>query len=339
MLYKTIMQGRLEFGNKNSYDKALKMFIYRAENYHKSDIIFSEEDIFFEEELNLNIPRLVKQVYEKTYKNTTALLEYVAQFAVSGVLHTWLLEDGKILNFQTLEPSSDKVAVQHFIKGRSLIEEHERAQDAIAALTLAIEKYDRHAQAYEKRGFVNFKLEKYHDALRDYNKALGIDEANPHAYYGRARVHIIKEDYQNAIQDLDLAIKKSVALQPIHWSGRRTKSEVHIKLGEFEKAAFELKLFTRRKFTPDNPNLAWKRWAHFNYGIVLLELEDYDSAIENFEKSLDLEEGNDNIPDAEKLRYRGIAKQKAGQNGYIKDIKDAAELGDKEAADLLKALV
>ncbi len=332
------MQGRLDFGNKNSFDKAVKMFIYRSENYYKSDIIFTEEEIFFEDGYVLNIPRLVKMVYDKTYKNTAALLKYISQFAVSGVLNTWMLEDGKILDFKTMEPSSDKVAVLQYIKGKNLIEDIGREQEAIAALSKAIEKFSGHAQAYERRGYVNYILKKYHDALRDYNKSLGHDDANPYAYYGRAWVHISRDDLDSALSDLEMAIKKSVALQPIHWKGRRTKSEIHIKRKEFDKAAFELKLFTKRAFTRDNPNYLWKRWAFFQYGIVLLELEDYDQAITVFEKSLDMTEGKDKISDAEKLRYRGIAKKKAGKNGYIKDIKDAADLGDKKAADLLKAL-
>ena len=51
---------------------------------------------------------------------------------------------------------------------------------------------------------------------------------------------------------------------------------------------------------------------------------------------MEIKEGNDKIPEATQLRYLGIAKQKAGKNGYKKDIKEAAELGDATAAQLLK---
>ena len=75
----------------------------------------------------------------------------------------------------------------------------------------------------------------------------------------------------------------------------------------------------------------------YRYDRYFLGLEDYAEAVNAFESSLDLEEGNDKIPDAEKLRFRGIAKQKAGQNGFKKDIKEAANMGDKEAEELLKS--
>jgi hypothetical protein len=50
---------------------------------------------------------------------------------------------------------------------------------------------------------------------------------------------------------------------------------------------------------------------------------------------MDIESGNDKISIAKQLRYRGIAKQKAGQNGYKSDLKAAAEAGDKVAIKML----
>lgn len=338
MLYKTIIQGTIEFGTEKSYNQAVKMFTLRAEKYYKSDVIFEVEEIFFEDSLSLSIPRFVKVVYDKSYRNTATLLEYVVQFGISGELNIWQLEDGKILDFRHLEPSSDKAAVQSYLKGRKLVEKEGKENEAMKALTKAIEKYDRHAQAYERRAKVNFILKKYHDAFRDYKKSLGYDPSNPYAYYGRAKAYIHQEQLEDALVDLTMAIKKSVALQAIHWKSRRLKGKLHLKLKQYPEAEFELKLFTKRNFKKDNPNYMFKREAFFEYGQILLALEKYEDAVEAFENSIDFAEGYDKIPNAEKLRFRGIAKQKAGQNGYIKDIKEAAEMGDKEAADLLKAI-
>ncbi|NNF21584.1 MAG: tetratricopeptide repeat protein [Saprospiraceae bacterium] len=339
MLNKTIIQGNIEFGNEKSYDKALKMFISRAEAYYKSDILFEHEEIFLRDSLSLTIPRFVKQVYDKSYKNTAALLEYIVQFGISGELNMWLLHEGKILDFRYLEPSSDKVAVQQYIKGKNLIDEKGKEDEAILALNKAIEKYNRHAQAYERRARVNFILKKYHDAFRDYKKSLGLDPNNPYAYYGRANVYIHQEKYDEALEDLQLTIKKSVALQEIHWKARKLKGKIHLKKEEYAQAEFELKLFTKRKFNPESSLLMHKREAFFDYGRILINLEKYSEAIEAFEQSLDIEEGYDKIKNAEKLRYRGLAKQHAGQNGFIKDIKEAANMGDKEAAKILEAYV
>ncbi len=338
MLQKTIIQGRIEFGTEKAYKMARKMYNQRAENYYKNDVLFDLDDIFFDEDYALNIPRYVKQVYAKSLKNTATLLEYVTQFGISGEMNVWALEEGKIVMFKHLEPSSEKVAVQQFIKGKNLIGEKGKENEAIAALDKAIEKYDRHAQAYERRAKVNFILKKDHDALRDYNKSIALDPNNPYAYMGKAEVYIKKNELENAIESLDMAIKKSVALQAIHWTGRRLKGKMHLRMEQFDKAEFEYKLFTKRKFASDNPNFLWRREAFFDYGQVLMGLEDYAGAVDAFEAALDMEEGHDKIPGAEKLRYRGLAKQKAGQNGFKKDIKEAASLGDKEAEKLLKSI-
>ena len=338
MLQKTIIQGRIEFGTEKAYKMARKMYNQRAENYYKNDVLFDLDDIFFDEDYALNIPRFVKQVYAKSLKNTATLLEYVTQFGISGEMNVWALEEGKIVMFKHLEPSSEKVAVQQFIKGKNLIGEKGKENEAIAALDKAIEKYDRHAQAYERRAKVNFILKKDHDALRDYNKSIALDPNNPYAYMGKAEVYIKKNELENAIEALDMAIKKSVALQAIHWTGRRLKGKMHLRMEQFDKAEFEYKLFTKRKFASDNPNFLWRREAFFDYGQVLMGLEDYAGAVDAFEAALDMEEGHDKIPGAEKLRYRGLAKQKAGQNGFKKDIKEAASLGDKEAEKLLKSI-
>ena len=241
MLYKTIIQGKINFGTQKAYDMAVKMYISRAEKYHKNDVLFLPEEIFFQDELSLFIPRMVKQVYDKSFKNTSALLEYIVQFGLSGELDIWQVDSGKVLHFKHLEPSSDKAAVQQYMKGKRLTSEEGKEEEAMAALNKAIEKYDKHAQAYERRGKVNFILKKYHDALRDYNKCLGLDPNNPYGHYGKAMVMLYEEKLQESIDSFQSAIKKSVALQPIHWNARRNKGKLHLELNQNKEAEFELK--------------------------------------------------------------------------------------------------
>ncbi len=337
MLFKTIVQGRIEFGTQKAYDMAIKMFNSRAEKYYKNDILFLPEDIFFEEELMLNIPRMVQQCFPKALINTSSLLEYIVQFGISGELNIWQLDEGKILHHKHLEPSSDKVAVQQFLKGRGLVRKEGMQEEAIKALDKAISKHVGHAQAYERRAKVCYILEKYHDAIRDYNKSIALDPNNPYAYYGKAKA-LLKKDppiTEESIESLGMAIKKSVALQQIHWKARRLKGNLHLETEQYEKAEFELRLFTKRIFPEDNPNYLWNRQAYFNYGKVLMGLEKYSEAVEAFDSSIDLEVGNDDILMSNKLRCRGVAKQNAGQNGHIKDLKDAADMGDKQALELL----
>jgi len=335
-LYRVIIQGKLDFGNQKSFDKAKKMYEYRLENYFKTDSLFKiADEIFIEDDLSLEIPRYVGQAFEKTFKNTTSLLDYCAQFAVTGVIKAWQTDSGKVLNYKDIEPQSDKIAVMAFQKGKKLSKEAGQEAEAFEALTRAIDKYDRHAQAYERRGNVNYILKKYTDASRDFKKTIGIDPSNPMGYYGLAKVHIVKDEFQEAIDNLELVCKKSLALQPIYWKARRSKADCHFKLKQFEKAEFDLKLFTKRNFADDDPNFGWKRHAFYNYGRVLFELEKFADAISAFQSALEIENGIDNIPMEDIYFYLGSSKKKAGKNGYVSDLKKASEMGSKSAKKVL----
>ncbi|MBL0098846.1 MAG: hypothetical protein IPP49_01355 [Saprospiraceae bacterium] len=70
----------------------------------------------------------------------------------------------------------------------------------------------------------------------------------------------------------------------------------------------------------------------------MLELEEFPDALKAFDKALEAEAVADGIIEADILTYRGIAKQKSGKNGYVKDIKDAAAKGGKRAKNLLKVI-
>ncbi|MFZ1704090.1 MAG: hypothetical protein WAT79_07065 [Saprospiraceae bacterium] len=328
----------MEFGSTKSYEKVTKMFLQRVETYYKTDVLFKFEDIFNEEELTLEIPRYVNQVSEKAFKVTAGIIGYCAQFAVAGSVRAWLIKEGEVISFETLEPISDKAAVQSFVKGRKLVKEKGREAEAITALNMAIEKYNRHAQAYERRAKVNFIMKNYHDALRDYNKCIHLDSSIPTAYYGIAKIHILKEEYEEAIINLEESIKKSIALQTLYWKSRKLKADCHIELKEWTKAAFDLKLYTNRKFKKNDPNLFWLRKAWFQYGLVLSELKEYSEAIIAFDKALVTSGKDDGVEEVEILTHRGLAKQNAGKTGYIKDIKEAAEKGSKKAKTLLKNL-
>lgn len=337
MFYKTIIQGRIEFGTQKSYDMVTKMYLQRVETYYKTDVILKFEEIFNPEELALTIPRHVAQITEKAYRTTVGLLKYSTQFAVAGSLRAWLINEGEVMHFDLMEPNSDKGAVQSFVKGTKLVKVKGKENEAIEALTKAIDKYDRHAQAYERRAKVNFIMRNYHDALRDYNKCIQIDPSIPSSYYGKAKILIIKEDYVEVIENLEEAIKKSIALQPLYWKARRLKAECHIKLQEWGKAEFDLKLFTKRKFEEDNPNLFWIRWALYQYGLVLIEKQDYVEAIKSFDRALDSPEVNDGIDESDILYARSQARQKAGKPGHVKDLKEAANRGNRKAKAHLKS--
>ena len=336
MTYKTIFKGRLEFGSTKSYETVLKMYQHRVENYYKSDILLDEEEIFNEETYSLTVPRLVIQGSEKSWKNTISMLEYCAQFAVAGNMTAWMTENGKILKHGVVEPISDRTGVQAFLRGRNLCEEKGKEDEAIKSLNKAIEKYDRHAQAYERRGNINFQLKNYDDAIYDFTKSIDFSPSNVEPYFGRGKVKLALKDIKGAIEDFGMAVKTSIPLQPIYWKARRAKANCHMLLDDLEGAIQDLKFYSKRNFPQDHPCKIYQREMTFHYGKALLKVGQPAEALEVFNTVFEIAEGKDKISEADKYLYRGIARKSAGKNGFLKDWKEAQKLGSKEATKLLK---
>ncbi len=340
VFYKSIFQGRLEFGAGKNIEKAFQLYQIRAEQYYRNEVMFKAEQIFNVEHGYIEIPRLVAQANEKSFSNTLNLLEYIAQFAAAGSMGAWLVDQGKVLRHKMIEPQSDKVAVQEYLRGRKLIGTKGKEMEAIHALNLAIEKYEKHSQAYERRGYVNFTLKNYKDALSDFNKSIQFDEHNALAYFGRAQVHLYNSDIPKALQDLGLTIQKSLALQMVHWQARYQKGELHYQLKQNKEAAFEFKLFCDRKFDPKDISYLKKRDANYFYGRILMEQEQFEEAAARFNAALAALDENPKsakFTKADILLQRGLAKKLAGKNGFMADVKEAATLGSKEAKKMLQA--
>ena len=334
MQRKSIIQGRLEFANAKSFEQMQLMYDHRIENFYKSDVLF-KEDVFDQENLLINIPRLISIQEEKWFDNTVKLLEYLAQFAIAGSIGAWLVHEGKILEYAVIEPKSDKAVVQHFRKGQKLASEIGKEEEAVAALNKVIDKHDTHAQAYERRGFINYIMGDLAGALYDFNKCISFDPSIPSAYYWRARVHMRKEDWEKALEDLDMTTRKAIALQPIYWKARRRKAYCYNKLKNYELEAKELKLFTTRKYEKDNPNYSYLREGFFRYAKALIQLEDYEAALTAIDRALDLKEQEEYVPVERLLTVRGLAKFKLGEGGHD-DWAKAVEMGSEEAGRLLE---
>jgi len=327
--FKTIIEGRLEFGNQRTFEQVFKMFEHRLENYYKNDIFVDPDLIFDEDELVLNIPREVVQSTDKSWKNTISLLEYIAQFAVAGKVHAWVVQEGVIKNKAKIEPSGDKAAVIEFKKGFAMMKAEGKEKETIEAMDKAIKKFEKHAQAYEIRGFMNIRLKNYSDALRDFTKSIKLNDNSPWPYYGKAKVKMMKEEYESAIQELEFGVKKCIPLQSIHWRIRRMKATCFLKLKDYKGALLDLKLFVNRKFAEgDNINQSWKKDMCYHYGLALSQVGEYKEAIAAFDKALE-EYGDQTatISDAEIYLQKGLAAKTGGVTGYKKAFVKAKDLG------------
>jgi len=338
MFYKSIIQGRLSFGTQKSYDKVVKMFEYRTETYYKSDIMLILEDVFNPEELCLYVPRFVGNASDKNFKNTIDLLSYCSQFAVAGSMQAWMIEDGKVLNHANISPDSDRTVVTQFKKGDKLFREKGKSTEALEAFSKTIESFEKHAQAYERRGWVNLRLKNYSDALYDFNKAIKLDDSIAFAYYGKGIISANEGNIDEATECFTQTVKKSVALESLHWRGRLRKAECLIESEEWEKAVFELKFFTKRKFDEKDSNYRRRPKAFALYGKVLTEMGEHKDAIAALDEAINLhtEEMKEmNVPEA--YYDRGRAKKALGVKDFQADLKKATKLGSKKAKEMLAA--
>lgn len=330
---KVIIQGRLEFTNQSSYEKAWRMYEHRIENFYKNDLFISDE-MFNADQLAIIIPRVVAIGTTRQWSNTVRLLEYLSQFSVSGWIGAWQVEKGVVLKYAEIEPKGDKAVIKSFLKGRQLAEEKGKEKEAIKSLNLAISQYDKHAQAYGWRGYVNFLLGNLEDAMYDFNKCLKIDSDIPSAYYWRAKVYSHRKEWDKAISDFETTTRKAIALQPIYWKSRKLKAECHMQKEEWAKAEKELKLFTTRKFSASDPNKEALQHAHYLHARVLLQLKQYEPALAAIDKALPLEEQDPEVPRGDLLTLRGLIRQETGENAKD-DWDEAAALGSKKAEELL----
>lgn len=308
MLFKVILSGHLEFGTDRTFELALNMFQQRAETYYKNDILLKPTEVFISEKSMLDVPRcIINTAAEKSWRNTVHLLETISQYAIAGNISAWKLDNGALVEHAFMEPRGDKTAVQSFLRGRELVTQGQQSE-AKDALSAAIEKYTRHALAYERRGYVNYKLGNVADALYDFTKSIDIYPHSPEAYMGRAIVNLHQKNYAAAAADLDMAIKTSIPHQPIHWRARRMKGECHVELKEFSKAEFELKLVTNKTFKAEDSNAAWQPTAFYNYGRALFGIGKYKEAFQAASKAQNLSKE----PSDDLLQFVSTAAEKAG---------------------------
>lgn len=332
---KLIFKGRLEFGSARTFDMVMRHWVTRLENYFKADILFKPEQVFNAEEFALVVPQQTIMSSDKHWRSTISLLQETAQFAVVGHIRAWCINNGRLVADLTIEPSSDKAAVAEYRLGRELVGQAGKEGEATAALSRAIEKYEHHALAYERRGYVNYKLKNYNDALHDFTKSISINPNNPEPYYGSAKVKMLKNDWESAILDFEQAMKGSLALQPMHWLARLRKGECLFHAKRFAEAAQEMRLYLLRSFAEDDPNFPRRRRAAWFLGKALLELNDARAALDAFDQTLGMADGTEFVTDAEGLLYRGIAKHQVGKPEFARDLEAAALMGSTEAERLL----
>ena len=337
-MHKCIFQGKLSFKGESSFKKALDQYENRAEVFFKNEVVFKTEDVFDAEDYALTITRTVVNISTKFWRNTIDLFDYIRQFALSGEVECWMVESGQILEYERFEPKGDKVVISNFKEGRSLASEEGKEEEAIAKLTKVIDKYEKHSQAYERRGYVNYRMRSYEDARYDFDKSIRLDNQNARAFFGRGQLNLTQERWQEAHDDFEMAGKRSLAVEPLFWMARRKKARALLAMERWEEAAKDLKLLVKRKFKKDDPNFKSIPKIHTMYVKALINMGEEHEALDFIEQNL-----NESSLGGEDLRRswmtdRGVVRKLLGEKDFKKDWEEAAALGEPRANQLLAEL-
>ena len=165
--------------------------------------------------------------------------------------------------------------------------------------------------SYINRGNAYIKLNKYDDALNDYNSAIKLNPNLAMAYLERGIFYAtVKKDYNQAIFDFDKSLKmnyyfaeaylyrglayaetknyrqavsnynKAIAINPDYAEGYNNRGLIYRQLKQYDKAIVDL-----NKAIEINPNIAE---AYNNRGVAYDELKKRDEALSDYSKAIEL---------------------------------------------------
>ncbi len=285
---KVVVKACLEFGCQKVYDGMIMHFNKRHEMYYKNDTLLKELTYFDEATFSLVIERTTFNYYEKTFKNTVALLNEINSYAVAGyiLLNVTEPDKKKVTKFEKIIPNGEKAITFEFNQGVQFLKTRE-VEKAIVSLTSSLEKYENHFQALERRAYAYLLQERFEDAHMDLAKSLKLRKS-PESFYTLAELKMAEGFYAEAAECLQDAINNALPYQPIFWTSRRLKGICHYKLGEFEAATTELRYFTKRDYTVDDPNFALRADAWHAFAKSLEKIGDKKNAELALSKATDL---------------------------------------------------
>ena len=283
--YKIIIAGQLQFQSQRVYDQVVEQYVHRMENYYKNDILLKAENIFSEDGLYLEIPRTVLTGSERHWLNTHNLLERVVTFSMAGSINMWRLDVGRVIDHIVLEPKSDRTTVQLFNRGRELVNQQDSEQEALRMMTRVVDRFGRHAQAYERRGFINLGLGNLDDALYDYDKSLKINPGLPEAHYGRGLAYIRRKEYERAAGDFEAVTRNSIPHQAIYWMAQVALGDALRHLSRPADALRAYNMFVKRKQRIASLE-RYDRRIGFQLGKLLAQVGRFNDAAGAFEHAL-----------------------------------------------------
>ena len=166
--------------------------------------------------------------------------------------------------------------------------------EANSFLLNAIRLDKNNDKALTNLGFIQYSEKKYSDAKVSFERAISLNPNQDLAYNNLSLIYANQEDYSKAIEFVDKAIilNKSILYE-------NNKGYYLLNMGKLEEG----KKLIEKVIENDSKNA----WAYRNLGLYYLFTKNYTQALENFEKSDNLD------PSVELLNYYlGLTQKSLG---------------------------
>lgn len=148
----------------------------------------------------------------------------------------------------------------------------------------------REAKAAAEKGSILWKAGKLEEALKSYDRAVGLNPQNALYWRERGRVYMDKEDYEKALSDLNAALRLAPRDDALFYRGR-TRYLKDDYVGALKDLTPCVILW------PDNAD-NWKERARTYWG-----LRQYDLAIADYNKSISLKQSADDYKERGDCHY------------------------------------
>ena len=184
------------------------------------------------------------------------------------------------------------------------------AKSSLRKYEEAIKDYDKaigidsnYVAAYNNRGSAKDDLGEYEEAIKDYDKAIGIDSNYVVAYNNRGNAKSKLREYEEAIKDYD----KAIGIDSNYVATYNNRGNAKSKLREYEEA---IKDYDKAIGIDSNYVVAYN-----NRGSAKSKLREYEEAIKDYDKAIGIDSNY-----VAAYNNRGSAKDDLGE--YEEAIKD-----------------
>jgi tetratricopeptide (TPR) repeat protein len=184
--------------------------------------------------------------------------------------------EGALLFIPFLTVSSRLLTLNRRIREKRQEEEYEAALKDFDTLVYRFGK-ETGADILNKRGMAYFGLEKYEEALRDYNEAIRLEPGSADFYAIRSLAHIKLNNGDACLADLNQAIK----INPRHKAAYIRRGGLFTATGRFQDAVDD---YSRAiEIAPRDSDAYGKR--AYVYGRLAAEVQDPASKTEYLKKA------------------------------------------------------